>query len=98
MDLNKVPKQFCDNVTVGCSKEAFILIMQTGGTGTAYAFTPEHAKRLSQSLAHNIAEYEKSHGKIDAEWNPNIKSPIQSTDLPNDSGSTGSQGKDRGEK
>ena len=77
MDLKTAPKQFCENIVVGTSPEFFVIGMLVGGTGTAYAVTPQHAKRLHQYLEHNIKEYEKQHGKIDAEWNPNVPSQVQ---------------------
>lgn len=55
--------------------------MFVGEAVAAYAFTPQHMKRLAQNLAHQVAEYEKNIGKIDAEWSPGIKSPIQTKDL-----------------
>jgi len=77
VDLNNVPKQFCENVTAAFSKEFFVIAMQTGGNAIAYALTPQHAKRLAQYMNHQISEYEKQNGEIDAKWDPNIKSPIQ---------------------
>lgn len=81
MDIIKAPKQFLDNVTGGFTEEFFVLAMVSGEQGTAYALTPQHAKRLSQWLAYQIEDYEKQHKKIEAEWIPGLKSPIQSTDL-----------------
>jgi hypothetical protein len=78
IDMQKAPKQFCENVTVGFNAEHFIMAMLNGGVGTVYALTPGHTKRLHQYLGHHIEAYEKKHGAIDVEdWNPNIKSPLQ---------------------
>lgn len=77
VDLNKAPKQFCENITAGFSPEFFVLGLQTGVNGTAYAITPQHAKRLAQYLTHQVTEFEKQFGEIKAQWNPNIQSPIQ---------------------
>lgn len=82
MDLSKIPKQFCENITVAFSQEFFIVGMFTGETGIAYALTPQHLKRLSQYLAHQVGEYEKQFGVVNAEWSPGIQSPIQTKDLP----------------
>ena len=77
-NILNAPKQFCENITVGFNKEFFVMGMLNGGTGTAYALTPGHLKRLHQYLGHQMGEYEKTFGKIEAEdWNPNIVSPIQ---------------------
>lgn len=81
MDFNKVPKQFCDNVVAGHTPEHFVLVMSVGETATAYAFTPQHMKRLVQSLGHQVTEYEKQFGAIDATWTPGIESPLQSKDI-----------------
>ena len=78
IDIQNAPKQFCESITVGFNKEFFVMAMLNGGQGTAYALTPGHLKRLHQYLEHQMAEYEKKFGKIEAdEWNPNIISPIQ---------------------
>lgn len=81
MDFNKVPKQFCENITVAFSQEFFVMGMLTGESGIMYALTPQHMKRLSQYLAHQIADYEKQFAAINAEWVPGIQSPIQTKDI-----------------
>lgn len=81
MDFNKIPKQFCDNVVVGHTQEHFVLLMSVGEAANAYAFTPQHLKRLVQSLTHQLEEYEKQFGAIDAKWAPGIESPIQTKDI-----------------
>ena len=81
MDFNKIPKQFCENVVAGHSEENFVMIMSVGETAQAYALTPPHMKRLMQSLTHQVEEYEKKFGPINAKWSPDIKSPIQSKDI-----------------
>ncbi len=81
MDFNKVAKQFCENITVAFSREFFVMGMLTGEAGIMYALTPQHMKRLSQYLAHQIADYEKQFGTINAEWVPGIQSPIQTKDI-----------------
>ena len=81
IDLNKVPKQFCENITVGFSQESFVIGMLNGETGTFFVLTPQHIKRLSQYLAVQITDYEGKFGTINAEWKPGIESPIQTKDL-----------------
>lgn len=81
MDITKIPKQFCDNVVAGHTPENFVMLMSVGENATAYALTPQHMKRLVQSLEHQVTEYEKKFGAIDATWSPGIESPIQSSDL-----------------
>jgi hypothetical protein len=81
MDFNKIPKQFCENVVAGHSQENFVLLMSVGETAHAYALTPQHMKRLVQSLAHQVEEYEKSFSTINARWSPGIESPLQPKDI-----------------
>lgn len=86
MDLSKVPKQYCENISVGLSQEFFVMAMITGESGIAYALSPQHMKRLAQYLAHQIEDYEKQFGEIKAEWKPGIQSPIQTKDVMGDDG------------
>lgn len=81
MDLNKIPKQFCENVIAGHTPENFVILMSVGETAHAYALTPAHMKRLVQSLSHQVGEYEKKFGPIPAQWSPGIESPLQSKDI-----------------
>jgi hypothetical protein len=81
MDLNKLPKQFCDTITVAYTSEFFAMVMLNGEEMDAYSLTPAHAKRLAQYLAHNVTEFERQFGEIKAEWKPGVQSPIQMVDL-----------------
>ena len=83
MDMNQIPKQFCDNITAGYSSEFFVLALKNGNNMAAYSLTPQHAKRLAQYMTHQVAQFEKEHGPIKAEWSMNIQSPIQPGDLKN---------------
>lgn len=75
--LQKAPKLFCENIKIGSTPEYFVLGLSSGTQMSIYSLTPEHMKRLSLYLEHEIGEYEKKHGKIITEWNPLIKSPLQ---------------------
>lgn len=81
MDLNKVPKQFCEKITIGYSQEYFVLGMMAGESAHFFALTPQHMKRLSQYIAVQVGEYEKRNGEINAQWTPGIESPIQTKDI-----------------
>lgn len=81
MDFSKIPKQFCENVVAGHTGEHFVLLMNVGHDTHAYAFTPPHMKRLVQSLSHQVSEYERQFGEINATWSPGIESPIQKKDI-----------------
>ena len=91
-DLERIaglPKQYVDNVALLMNDEHFAMILSSGSIETAFALTPKHAKRLAQSLSHNIAAYEKALGVIEAKWEPGIQSPIPMSSL--------NQKKDKGE-
>lgn len=81
-ELTKAPKVFCERAQVAYSPEFFILGLQSGGNGTVYTLTPQHAKRLAQYLTHQVSEFEDKHGEIDSNWNPNVVSPVQRANPP----------------
>ncbi len=83
-DLQKAPKLFCENIKIGFTPEFFAMGMSSGTQATIYSLTPGHAKRLLQYLGHEIEQYETAHGKIVAEWNPNIVSPVQKVNPPSE--------------
>ena len=76
-DLKKAPKLFCESVNVAFTNEYFVIGSSSGAQSSIYSFTPQHAKRLAQYLNHQVEQFEAKHGKIEAEWNPNIVSPVQ---------------------
>lgn len=81
-DFREEPKEFCESIQLAFTPEYFALAMSSGIAHSLYAITPQHAKRLSQYLAHQIAEYENEHGEIKANWNPNIVSPLKMVKQP----------------
>jgi hypothetical protein len=76
-DLKKAPKLFCESINVGFTPEYFVMGLSSGQQASIYSLTPQHVKRLRQYLDHQLSEYEKEHGEIKAEWNPNVVSPVQ---------------------
>lgn len=76
-DIKNAPKVFCESINVAYTPEFFVMSLSSGSQTGIYALTPQHTKRLVQYLTHQIAEYEKTHGEVKAEWNPNIVSPLQ---------------------
>jgi hypothetical protein len=83
-DVKKAPKVFCESISIAFTPEYFIMGVASGAEGTLYSLTPQHAKRLSQYLSHQLKEYEDKHGEIKAEWNPNIVSPVQRANPPSE--------------
>ncbi|MEX0918194.1 MAG: hypothetical protein WDZ93_03485 [Candidatus Paceibacterota bacterium] len=81
-DLKKAPKLFCENIQTGYSNEYFVIGLQSGHQAQAYALSPAHTKRLMQKLAYELEEFEKKHGKITAQWDPNVVSPVQKANPP----------------
>lgn len=78
VDLQKTPKQFCDNILIGFTAESFAISLMNGETNSTYVLTPQHAKRLAQYVKHQIDEYEKQFGLINTpDWTPEVKSPYQ---------------------
>jgi hypothetical protein len=83
-DLQKAPKMFCENIKIGFSPEFFVMGLSSGAQSSIFSLTPQHTKRLLQYLTHEIAAYEKVHGVIKSEWNPNVVSPVQPRHEPGD--------------
>jgi hypothetical protein len=81
-ELKNAPKLFCESVNMAFTPEFFVMSLSSGSQATIYAFSPEHTKRLAQYLDHQVKEYEEKHGKIDAEWDPKIVSPVQRVNPP----------------
>lgn len=84
-DLKKAPKLFCENIKLGYTPEYFIMGLSSGTQANIYSLTPAHTKRLLQYLTHELSQYEKTHGEIKAEWNPNVVSPVQKLNPPSQS-------------
>jgi hypothetical protein len=83
-DLKQAPKLFCESINIGFTPEFFVMGLSSGNQASIYSLTPQHAKRLQQYLAHQLADYEKVHGTIKAEWSPTVVSPVQRANPPSD--------------
>lgn len=83
-ELKNAPKLFCESINLGFTPEYFVMALSSGTQGSIYSLTPQHVKRLQQYLAHQISEYEKQHGEIKADWNPNVVSPVQRMNPPSE--------------
>jgi hypothetical protein len=81
-DLKNAPKMFCENIKLGFTPEYFVMGLSSGSQAQIYSLTPGHTKRLKQYLEHELEKFEKEHGKITAEWNPNVVSPVQKVNPP----------------
>ena len=76
-NIEKLPRTLCESTLTAATGEGFVILLSSGATDTAYAFTPEHAKQFVQSMQHQVAEFEKNVRPINAQWTPNTPSPIQ---------------------
>jgi hypothetical protein len=79
-------KIYCDDTSVaiveGTIGDMFLLAMRSGSNTQVFAFTPGHAKRFMQLVAHNVGQYEGKKGKIKVDdWTPGMKAPFQVSDL-----------------
>lgn len=83
-DLKRAPKLFAENIKIGFTPEYLVLGISSGEQAQIYSLTPAHAKRLQQYLAHELENFEKKHGEITAEWNPNVVSPVQRANPPSE--------------
>ena len=81
-DLKNAPKLFCESINVAYTPEYFVIGMTSGNQGTLYTLTPQHAKRLQQYLAHQVSEFEEKNGEVEAKWDPNVVSPVQRANPP----------------
>lgn len=81
-DIKKAPKLFCESINVAFTPEYFVVGMTSGAQGTLYTLTPQHTKRLKQYLEHQLKEFEQKHGEINAQWDPNVVSPVQRANPP----------------
>lgn len=80
VDINQLPKRYCDGVLGSFNKEIFVVAFTSGNELTSFVTTPQIMKSIAQWLSGNIENYEKQFGVIDMAQ-PLIVSPIQSSDL-----------------
>ena len=83
-DFKNAPKQFCESINVAYTPEYFVMALSSGSQAAIYSLTPQHLKRLREYLNHQISQYEKEHGEIKAQWNPNVVSPVQRLSPPSE--------------
>ncbi len=93
----KATKRFIDDTRTLIAEGSIVFGFYFGEMPESFVMTPQHAKRLSMILAHQIANYESVFGPIAASWTPpNVQSPIQPSDLqdpPQDSSAGGGANK-----
>ena len=80
IDINQLPKKFCDGALGGHTKEVFSFALTSGNTLDSFASTPQVMKSIAIWLAGQIQAYEKQFGTIDMTPHQ-IQSPLQAADL-----------------
>jgi hypothetical protein len=83
ININDLPKKFCEQSFGAFSKEAFIVSLISGKNLDTYAMTPQTMKSISEWMANQVKSYETKHGVIDM-TPESVQSPIQSNDLNKD--------------
>lgn len=80
IDINQLPKKFCDGAIGAFGKELFTFAFTSGGTLDSFATTPQIMKSITIWMNNQLENYEKQFGTIDM-TPPKIQSPIQAADL-----------------
>jgi hypothetical protein len=80
IDLNQLPKKFCDGAIGAYGKDLFSFVLTSGNNLDSFATTPQVMKSIAVWMNGQIKDYEKNFGEIDM-TPPPIQSPIQKADL-----------------
>ncbi len=80
IDINQLPKKFCDGALGAFSKEFFAVTLTSGNNLDSFAITPQVMKSISGWMSTQVQNYEKQFGVIDM-TPPQMQSPIQVADL-----------------
>jgi hypothetical protein len=80
VDINQLPKKFCDGAIGAYGKEFFAFALASGNTLDSFAVTPQVMKSIATWMNSQVESYEKQFGEIDMTPLP-IQSPIQVSDL-----------------
>ena len=80
IDMNQLPKKFCDGAIGAFGKEIFSFALTSGNNLDSFAVTPQVMKSMAIWMNAQVQNYEKTFGEIDM-TKPEIQSPIQIADL-----------------
>ena len=80
IDMNQLPKKFCDGAIGAYGKELFSFALTSGNNLDSFATTPQIMKSIAVWINRQIQNYEKQFGEINM-TPPQIQSPIQMADL-----------------
>ncbi|MFH1608943.1 MAG: hypothetical protein ABH951_02935 [Patescibacteria group bacterium] len=80
IDMNQLPKKFCDGAIGAYGKELFSFALTSGNNLDSFATTPQIMKSIATWINGQVQNYEKTYGEID--MTPvQIQSPLQMADL-----------------
>jgi hypothetical protein len=82
VDMNQLPKKFCDGAIGNFGKEYFAIAFTAGNNLDSFAMTPKNMKSISTWMNKQVEKYENQFGVIDMSPSP-VQSPIQMADLQN---------------
>jgi len=80
VDMNQLPKKFCDGAIGAYGKELFSFALTSGNNLDSFATTPQVMKSIAIWINSQVQNYEKQFGVIDM-TPPQIQSPLQMADL-----------------
>ena len=80
IDINQLPKKFCDGAIGAYGKEVFSFALTSGNNLDSFATTPQIMKSIAVWMDKQVKDYEKQFGEIDMTPSQ-IESPIQMADL-----------------
>lgn len=80
IDMNQLPKKFCDGAVGAYGKELFSFALTSGNNLDSFMSTPQIMKSISIWMAKQVESYEQQFGIIDMTPSQ-IQSPIQMNDL-----------------
>ena len=66
IDMNQVPKKFCDGAIGGFGKEIFSFALTSGNNLDAFAVTPQTMKSIAIWISGQVQNYEKGINGISA--------------------------------
>jgi len=80
INMNQLPKKFCDGAIGAYGKEVFSFAFTSGNNLDAFAATPQTMKSIAIWIQGQVENYEKQFGVIDM-TPAEIQSPLQVADL-----------------
>ncbi|MBP6857621.1 MAG: hypothetical protein KBC11_00270 [Candidatus Pacebacteria bacterium] len=65
IDINQLPKKFCDGALGAYGKEFFSVVLTSGNNLESFATTPQVMKSIATWMNEQVKSYEKQFGEID---------------------------------